>query len=285
MKTNDLKDTWVDFFGICVSGLMKNYSSSRILHDEKSRYELIDKNEVIDIIKDTRDILFPFFFDNMEEYNPTELLKKLKERLMAQILIALRSRSDENDEEEISEEAEKICQQYIIKLPEIQKMLLHDVEAAFEGDPAAVSYEEIIYSYPGFWATMVYRIAHILYGKVPMLPRIMTEYVHSRTGIDISPGAEIDEYFFIDHGTGVVIGETATIGKHVKIYQGVTLGAISTYDGRRLKDKKRHPTIEDNVVIYSGASVLGGNTIIGENSVIGGNAFVTKSVQPGTKVI
>lgn len=285
MKTNDLKDTWVDFFGICVSGLMKNYSSSRILHDEKSRYELIDKNEVIDIIKDTRDILFPFFFDNMEEYNPTELLKKLKERLMAQILIALRSRSDENDEEEISEEAEKICQQYIIKLPEIQKMLLHDVEAAFEGDPAAVSYEEIIYSYPGFWATMVYRIAHILYGKVPMLPRIMTEYVHSRTGIDISPGAEIDEYFFIDHGTGVVIGETATIGKHVKIYQGVALGAISTYDGRRLKDKKRHPTIEDNVVIYSGASVLGGNTIIGENSVIGGNAFVTKSVQPGTKVI
>mgnify|MGYP000892495015 FL=1 len=113
MKTNDLKDTWVDFFGICVSGLMKNYSSSKILHDEKSRYELIDKNEVIDIIKDTRDILFPFFFDNMEEYNPTELLKKLKERLMAQILIALRSRSDENDEEEISEEAEKICQQYI----------------------------------------------------------------------------------------------------------------------------------------------------------------------------
>ena len=171
------------------------------------------------------------------------------------------------------------------RLPEIQKMLLKDVQAGFDGDPAAKSKEEIIFSYPGFYAIYVYRIAHELYlEKVPFIPRIMSEFAHGKTGIDINPGATIGEYFFIDHGTGVVIGETTKIGNNVKIYQGVTLGALSTRMGQQLADVKRHPTIEDNVTIYSNSSVLGGETVIGENTIIGGNTFITESIPANTKV-
>lgn len=156
-----------------------------------------------------------------------------------------------------------------------------DVEAAFQGDPAAKSSEDVILSYPGLQAITVYRIAHYLHKNgVPVIPRIMSEYIHSRTGIDINPGAEIGESFFIDHGTGVVIGESTVIGKNVKIYQGVTLGALSVK--KELMNKKRHPTIEDNVTIYANATILGGQTVIGKNSVIGGNTWVTKSVPEGT---
>ncbi len=164
-------------------------------------------------------------------------------------------------------------------------MLLKDVQAGFDGDPAAKSKEEIIFSYPGFLAIYVYRLAHILYlEEVPFIPRIMTEYAHDHTGIDINPGATIGEYFFIDHGTGVVIGETTTIGNNVKLYQGVTLGALSTRKGQQLSGVKRHPTIEDNVTIYSNSSVLGGETVIGENTIIGGNTFITESIPANSKV-
>ena len=160
-----------------------------------------------------------------------------------------------------------------------------DAQAALEGDPAAKTKEEIIVTYPGFYAIFVYRLAHVLYEqKVPFIPRMMTEYAHGKTGIDINPGATIGEYFFIDHGTGVVIGETAVIGKRVQIYQGVTLGALSPRKGQRISGTKRHPTVEDNVTIYSEASVLGGDTVIGEGSIIGGNTFVLESVPKGAKV-
>jgi serine O-acetyltransferase len=160
-----------------------------------------------------------------------------------------------------------------------------DVSAAYDGDPAAYSRDEIISSYPGIYAIMVYRLAHALHElAVPLIPRIMTEHAHSVTGIDIHPGACIGRHFFIDHGTGIVIGETTVIGNYVKIYQGVTLGGLSTRGGQVLKGVKRHPTIEDHVTIYSGASILGGNTVIGEGVVIGSNAFVTKSVPEKTKV-
>ena len=172
-----------------------------------------------------------------------------------------------------------------MSLSEIQRKLIKDVQAAFDGDPAAKTKHEIIFCYPGLFAIFVYRLAHELYKrKVPFIPRIMSEYAHSHTGIDINPGAQIGEYFFIDHGTGVVIGETTIIGNNVKIYQGVTLGALSTRSGQLLRDVKRHPTIEDDVTIYSSASILGGKTVIGKGSVIGGNAFITESVAPGTRV-
>ena len=163
---------------------------------------------------------------------------------------------------------------------------MKDVQAGYDGDPAAKSREEVVFSYPGLFAIFVYRIGHEFYMQdVPFLPRIMTEYAHSRTGIDINSGATIGEYFFIDHGTGVVIGETTEIGNYVKLYQGVTLGALSTRSGQKLSGKKRHPTIEDHVTVYSGASILGGETVIGEGVIVSGGAFVTKSVPPFTKVI
>ncbi len=171
-------------------------------------------------------------------------------------------------------------------LPELRQEMELDLQAFLQGDPAANCPQEVIVSYPGFYAIWVQRMAHRLYRmEVPLLPRQMTELAHSRTGIDIHPGAVLGQSFFIDHGTGVVIGETAQIGDHVKIYQGVTLGALSTRGGQSLKNKKRHPTIEDAVTIYAGASILGGDTVIGQGTVIGANAFVTASVAPGSVVI
>jgi serine O-acetyltransferase len=166
-------------------------------------------------------------------------------------------------------------------------MLAEDVRAGYQGDPAAKSYDEIIFSYPGLFAVTVYRVAHLLYEQgLPLVPRVMTEYAHSATGIDIHPGASIGESFFIDHGTGAVIGETTEIGKRVRVYQGVTLGALSVprEEVEALRNKKRHPTIEDDVVIYSGATILGGETVIGARSVIGGNVWITESVPPDTHV-
>lgn len=187
------------------------------------------------------------------------------------------------------DEAEKLTAELIRKLPEIQKTLRTDITAAYQGDPAAKAPDEIILAYPAFMAISAYRIAHGLYMmKVPLIPRIITEYAHSVTGIDIHPGAEIGEYFFIDHGTGVVIGETSTIGRHVKIYQNVTIGAKSfdvEPDGSLVKGIKRHPDIGNNVIIYAGATILGGGTKIGDNCVIGGNVWLTHSVQDGRVVI
>lgn len=184
--------------------------------------------------------------------------------------------------------AEKVTQNLLKRLPHIRELLKGDVAAAYEGDPAAKSYDEIITSYPCIEAIATYRIAHELERSfLPLIPRIMSEYAHGKTGIDIHPGATIGKNFFIDHGTGVVIGETTDIGDNVKIYQGVTLGALSfrkDKDGRILKGGKRHPTIKDNVTIYAEATILGGEVVIGENAVVGGNVWLTASVPPGTTV-
>ena len=170
-------------------------------------------------------------------------------------------------------------------LPQVRAMVQTDLQAAYDGDPAATGMAEIIFAYPGLFAITVYRLAHVLYTlNVPMLPRIMTEHAHSITGIDLHPGATVGEYFFIDHGTGIVVGETTVIGKNVKIYQGVTLGGLSTRGGQSLRGKRRHPTIEDNVTIYANASILGGDTVIGRDCVIGANSFITQSVPPCTTV-
>ena len=178
-----------------------------------------------------------------------------------------------------------ILGKYFEQFPEILRILNTDLDAIYRGDPAAFSHTEILLSYLSFQAILIYRVAHPLYEMgVPLIPRIMTEFAHQLTGVDINPGAEIGEYFFIDHGTGVVIGETAKVGNNVKLYQGVTLGALSLAKGRALKGVKRHPTINDNVVIYAGAAILGGRTTIGEGSVIGGGTFITRSVEPYSQV-
>lgn len=170
-------------------------------------------------------------------------------------------------------------------LPDVDELIKTDLEALYDGDPAASSTSEIVLTYPGLTAIFTYRIAHVLYElQVPILPRALTEYAHSKTGIDIHPGAKIDSYFFIDHGTGIVIGETCEIGKHVKLYQGVTLGALSLRAGQKLSGSKRHPTIKDHVTIYSGASIFGGETVIGENTTLGSNVFITSSVEPNMTV-
>lgn len=253
---------------------------------------LPDRSEIIEIIKELRTVVFSGYFGSKElseiaeDYRIGSILSRVYSKLKTQIELALCYRREEQSgEEEISDRAETICEHFFGKISKIQRMLLKDVQAGFDGDPAAKSLEEIIFSYPGVFAIYIYRIAHELYVEnVPFIPRIMTEYAHSGTGIDINPGAVIGEYFFIDHGTGVVIGETTEIGNNVKLYQGVTLGALSTRNGQLLANVKRHPTIRDNVTIYSGATILGGETVIGEGSIIGGNTFITESVPDGTKV-
>ena len=187
---------------------------------------------------------------------------------------------------DIPGEAHKLTVDFLGQLPAVRDILRTDVEAAFNGDPAAASREEIIVSYPFIEAIAVQRLAHELFNKnVPLLPRIMTEWAHSRSGMDLHPGARIGSYFFVDHCTGTVVGETAVIGEHVKMYHGVTLGAKSTAGGQQLRGTKRHPTIEDRVTIYPGATILGGETIIGAGSTIGGNVFIMNSVQPNSLVI
>jgi len=180
--------------------------------------------------------------------------------------------------------AEQVVSEFFSQLPSVRRMLWMDIDAAYEGDPAATSYEEIVLAYPALEAIAIYRMAHLLYGKVPLIPRIMTEWAHSRTGIDIHPGAQIGSHFFIDHGTGVVVGETTQIGSHVKLYQGVSFIARSLGAGRGLHGRKRHPTVEDGVRIYAGTTIMGGDTVIGANSTIGANVFLTRSVPPNSLV-
>ena len=270
--------------------ISENYKESDILCLKKTKH-LPSRKEIIDIIKDLRGVVFPGYFEEYSvsvayaEYYAGKRMVDIKQRLYRQLIAAI-SYSENYNNEEIMQKAEEISLKFVKKLPDIQQMLLLDVQAGFDGDPAAKSKEEIICSYPGFFAIYVYRLAHELYlENVPFIPRIMTEYAHSKTGIDINPGATIGKYFFIDHGTGVVIGETTIIGDNVKLYQGVTLGALSTRSGQLLRDVKRHPTIGNHVTIYSGASVLGGETVIGDGTVIGGNAFITQSIPANAKVI
>ena len=269
-------------------GLTENYASEELFMPKSGR-RLPNRSVIIDIVRDLKSIIFPGYFSTdtsatvFPEYYVGHRLNDLYDRLKNQIEIALLYHGEEP--EEAAARADRTTCGFFEQLPEIQRLLLTDVQAGFDGDPAAKSKEEIIFSYPGLFAIYVYRLAHVLYKEeIPFIPRVMSEYAHGRTGIDINPGATIGEYFFIDHGTGVVVGETTEIGNNVKLYQGVTLGALSTRMGQQLANVKRHPTIRDNVTIYSNSTVLGGETVVGENTIIGGNTFITESIPANTKV-
>jgi len=272
--------------------LLADYAQGRAI-DRIEPFSQPDREIIVALIGKLKRLLFPGYFrdPSYRIYNMQHSLAVLMEdtayHLGRQIAIALRlgESVDAARARELDAQAQELTVQFLERLPEVRALLQTDLEAFFDGDPAATSLDEIIIAYPGLQAILVNRLAHVLFElKVPLIPRIMTEHAHSATGIDIHPGATIGRYFFIDHGTGIVIGETTVIGDYVKIYQGVTLGALSTRGGQSLRGKRRHPTIEDRVTIYSGASVLGGDTVIGHDAVIGGNAFITASVAPGMRV-
>ncbi len=252
--------------------------------------------EVVDILGDLREILYPGYGrrQNLHMgnvlYHVGDLIDGLHDRLTQQITRALRHDCKAIDlETDFEAKAQQAAVNLLQLLPELQDVLADDVRAAYAGDPAAKGLDEILFCYPGVSAVTVFRIAHELYrAGVPLIPRMMTEYAHGKTGIDIHPGATIGRRFFIDHGTGVVIGETTHIGDNVKVYQGVTLGAASfprdEATGELVRDRKRHPTIEDDVVIYANATILGGKTVIGHHAVVGSSAWITRSVAPYTTV-
>ena len=271
--------------------ILDDYGTGRNI-DKMDLFNQPSKEEIIAIVEDLLKIVYPGYYRDRSykiyniKSNSTVTIEDVAYHLNKQILLALKyTAKEENDVEKLTEQAEKDTVTFLKKIPDVRAMLETDLEAAFQGDPAAKYRDEIILSYPGMFAITVNRLAHELFLlEVPLIPRIMTEYAHSITGIDIHPGATIGKYFFIDHGTGVVVGETTVIGDRVKIYQGVTLGALSTSGGQKLRDVRRHPTIEDDVTIYSGASILGGETVVGKNSVIGSNVFITSSIPADTKV-
>jgi serine O-acetyltransferase len=275
--------------------IVDSYSSHEMAIQHLDRCRLPSRDDIVAILTAVQELIFPGYFgiSGLDESNISaraySLVYGLFDDLAAQNWLCLQVEEKDFSKEELRQTAEQRALLFIEQIPQLRRSLALDVEAAFNGDPAARSYDEIIFSYPGIYAVMVYRIAHCLASlDVPLIPRIMTEHAHSLTGIDIHPGASIGHSFFIDHGTGVVIGETAIIGNHVKLYQGVTLGALSfpkNASGKLIRGTKRHPTIEDNVIIYSGATILGGDTIVGESSIIGGNVWLTHSVPPRTKVI
>ncbi len=249
----------------------------------------------IKIIHLARRLIFPGYFDEGSpdtsslNYTIGVLIMRLFDALSRQIAFSIRHECQRYSWvcTHCEERGQREALRFLRELPRMRSVLATDVEAAYYGDPAAKSIDEVITSYPGLYAVTVHRIAHQLWKQdIPLLPRIMSEHAHSVTGIDIHPGASIGSYFFIDHGTGVVIGETTEIGERVRIYQGVTLGALSLpkEEVERLRGAKRHPTIENDVTIYAGATILGGETVIGAGSVIGGSVWITKSVPPGTKV-
>ncbi len=276
-----------------VNEILDDYKSKERFINRMNLFEQPDVEVVKDILQKLIKIVFPGYFREKyyRFYNLSSQLNVLIEdvvyNLEKQIVIALRQSTEyeRKGDREVEEGAHGIMLDFLHRIPKVREYVETDVEAAFDGDPAAYNLNEIVLCYPGLLATTISRIAHELYVLgVPLIPRIMTEHAHSLTGIDIHPGTTIGKSFFIDHGTGIVIGETAIIGSHVKIYQGVTIGALSTRGGQRLRNVKRHPTIEDNVTIYSGASILGGETVIGKNAVIGSNAFITKSIDPEARV-
>ncbi len=262
----------------------ENYRKSDILmYGDALR--LPSRTAVIEIIRDFQKILFPAYYGDRdllklppEQYSAL-LMGHVYDKLLRQLELVM------PEGEEGARRAEKVCEAMMERLPHIQELLLKDLTANYNGDPAASSRQEIILSYPGMFAIFIYRIAHELYeNKVAMIPRMMSEYAHSQTGIDINPGAKIGEYFFIDHGTGVVVGETTIIGDNVKLYQGATLGALSPAGMATNPNVRRHPKVGNNVVIYANSTLLGGATEIGDNVVVGGNAFLTSSVAPNTVV-
>lgn len=248
-----------------------------------------DRKVIIKIIENLQKVFFPAYFaggtvshvsaETFAEFLLGEIYTDLREQ------VHLAFSNTIKDEAELRERTSAVCDRFLCRLPQIQAMLMKDVAANFDGDPAAGSKEEVIFSYPGLYAIFVYRVAHELYeSKVPLIPRIMSEYAHGATGIDINPGAQIGEYFFIDHGTGIVVGETTIIGDNVKLYQGATLGALSPAGMATNPNVRRHPKVGNNVVIYANSTLLGGATEIGDNVIVGGNAFLTSSVEPDTIV-
>jgi len=254
---------------------------------------LPSKRAIASITKDLLRLLFPGFFDEKLVHSSEIKVETaaLLDSVFGNLEDEIRKSLEYNPpadlaKKDIADTAHKLTQEFLGCLPCIRELLQTDTEAAFNGDPAALSKEEIIVAYPFIEAIAVQRLAHRLYLRnVALIPRIMTEWAHARTGMDLHPGAQIGSHFFIDHGTGTVVGETAVIGNHVKMYHGVTLGARSTSGGQQLRGKKRHPTIEDHVTIYPGATILGGETIIGAGSTIGGNVFIMDSVAPNSLVV
>ena len=254
---------------------------------------ILNRAIIIEVLEKLRQVLFPGYYDQSKirpeyvRYLVGEHIEFIQYHLAKQVAIALESQEAANgcSHAELMEKAEAIVDDFLAQIPRLREYLASDVEAALNGDPAAYSMEEIILSYPGLSAITTYRIAHELWIRhIPLIPRIMSEYAHSMTGVDIHPGATIGKYFFIDHATGIVIGETTEIGDNVKIYQGVTLGALSTRKGQQLRGVKRHPTLGDNVTIYANTTVLGGETVIGDNATVAGNTFLVNSVPSDMKV-
>ena len=276
-----------------VDAAMNSYEEGKFI-DRVNTFRQPEEAEILRVLSELRQVIFQGFFANTEykvytqRNHLTMMMEDIIFRLSKQIALVLPYDTEKykgKTQQEISSLAMELTLKFMERVPWIRRVIETDVEAAFDGDPAAYNRDEIIFSYPGLYAIFTNRVAHELYlMDVPLIPRIMTEHAHRETGIDINPGATIGEYFFIDHGTGIVIGETTEIGNHVKVYQGVTLGALSTRGGRALNNVKRHPTIEDDVTIYSGASILGGETVIGKGSVVGGNTFITRSIPAGTRV-
>jgi serine O-acetyltransferase len=280
-----------------MEGLTKDILASYKAEERTQRIGqrfLPSRERIVEMIERIRQLLFPGFFGDKNltaenvKYHVGGLLVRLGENLTEQIFNCLCYESERQQGEACRDKAARIAQAFLSRLPAVRDMLALDAQAAYDGDPAAKSISEVIYCYPGFFAVTVYRVAHeLLVLGVPLMPRIMTEHAHSVTGTDIHPGAAIGKSFFIDHATGVVIGETTRIGDNVKMYQGVTLGALSfpkDERGRVIKGLQRHPTIEDNVTIYANATILGGQTIIGRGTTIGGNTFITASVAADTTV-
>lgn len=288
--------TQQEVFDETIGQLAESYDDPRSTLNHLRAGPLPSRETILALLADVRAVLMPdhYFGRRIREGQPSlmigGLLEKIHLTLREQIHLARTyERPATQTHLETRQQAEREALQFIEHLPRVRQMLALDAQAAYEGDPAAKSFDEIIFCYPGFSAIATYRIAHVLHQfGVPLLPRIMTEAAHSQTGVDIHPGARIGRSFFIDHATGVVIGETTVIGQRVKIYQGVTLGALSfpkDAQGQIVRGTKRHPTIEDDVVIYAGATILGGETVIGRGAVIGGSCWITQSVPTGTKVL
>ena len=283
-----------DEAGAVVQEILRDYQGGRAIDRVASAKEP-DRNVIEKIIQELFQIVYPGYYQNTDttlrvfnmDASISTIVDDIMINLAEQIEIALRYTDEFHTKsaESVQEESQRVTIEFMHRIPRVREFLDTDVQAILDGDPAAYSKSEIILCYPGLYAMTVFRLAHELYLlKVPMIPRMMTEHAHDKTGVDLHPGATIGKYFMIDHATGIVVGETTVIGEHVKIYQGVTIGALSTRAGHSLQGKKRHPTIEDNVTIYSGASILGGETVIGHDVVIGGNCFITASIAPESRV-
>ncbi len=290
-----MSDASADPLAALVEEMLESYRGSPRGQHINRRF-LPSRNEILEIVQLLLQLFYPGYFGRQDltdenlRYHVGNLLSEIRVRLARQVetCLCFAAETDGRPAPPCGDEARRVTAALLERLPGIRQALLLDVQAAYDGDPAATSLDEVILAYPGMLAVTVHRVAHELYRLgVPLMPRIMSEWAHSRSGADIHPGAGIGERFFMDHATGVVVGETTAIGANVKLYQGVTLGALSIprdERGRVIRDTKRHPTVEDDVTVYANATVLGGKTVVGEGSVVGGSVFLTQSIPAGTSV-